>query len=159
MEVPREGKVTHQSSTLSLNSPHDTSVVPWSSCTFLAFCRASFFSSQDHLPLQALHYLLLHPLPVHQGPLCPRRSSLSLPWDFKTAGRDFPGGRVVENLPCNAGDAGSIPGWRTKIPHVLEQLSLVPQLWYPGILEPVGHNQRAQVPHLEILCTSTKDPA
>ena len=24
--------------------------------------------------------------------------------------RDFPGGRVVKNLPCSAGDTGSIPG-------------------------------------------------
>ena len=29
--------------------------------------------------------------------------------------RDFPGGPVVKNLPCNAGDAGLIPGWGTKI--------------------------------------------
>ena len=26
---------------------------------------------------------------------------------------DFPGGPVVKNLPSNAEDAGSIPGWRT----------------------------------------------
>ena len=38
--------------------------------------------------------------------------------------RDFPGGPVVENLPCNAGDTGSIPGWGAKIPYVWEQLSL-----------------------------------
>ena len=24
---------------------------------------------------------------------------------------DFPGASVVKNLPANAGDAGSIPGW------------------------------------------------
>ena len=30
---------------------------------------------------------------------------------------DFPGGPVVKNLPCKAGDMGSIPGWGTKIPH------------------------------------------
>ena len=29
---------------------------------------------------------------------------------------DFLGGSVVKNPPCNAGDAGSIPGWETKIP-------------------------------------------
>ena len=28
----------------------------------------------------------------------------------KTFG-DFPGGPVVKNLCCNAGDVGSIPGW------------------------------------------------
>ena len=30
---------------------------------------------------------------------------------------DFPGDPVLTNLPCNAGDSGSIPGWETKIPH------------------------------------------
>ena len=29
----------------------------------------------------------------------------------------FPGGPVVNNLPCNVGDTGSIPGWAVKIPH------------------------------------------
>ena len=37
---------------------------------------------------------------------------------------DFPGGPVVKNLPSNAGDAGSIPGWGTKIPHAEGHLSL-----------------------------------
>ena len=30
---------------------------------------------------------------------------------------DFSGGPVVKNLPCNAGDMGSIPGWGIKILH------------------------------------------
>ena len=30
---------------------------------------------------------------------------------------------VVKNPPCNAGHAGTIPGWRTEIPHATEQLS------------------------------------
>ena len=38
--------------------------------------------------------------------------------------RDFPGGPVVKNLPCNAGDTGWIPGRGTKIPHASGQLSL-----------------------------------
>ena len=38
--------------------------------------------------------------------------------------KDFPGGPVVKNLPCNAEDAGLIPGLGTKIPHAAEQLSL-----------------------------------
>ena len=38
--------------------------------------------------------------------------------------RDFPGGPVVKNLPCNAGDASLIPGLGTKIPHAAGQLSL-----------------------------------
>ena len=37
---------------------------------------------------------------------------------------DFPGGPMVKNLPCNAGNASSIPGRGTKISHVVKQLSL-----------------------------------
>ena len=37
---------------------------------------------------------------------------------------DFPGGPMVENLPSNAGDAGSIPGRGTKVPHAAGQISL-----------------------------------
>ena len=37
---------------------------------------------------------------------------------------DFAGGPVVKNLPCSAGDVGSIPGWGTKMPHAAEKLSL-----------------------------------
>ena len=37
---------------------------------------------------------------------------------------DLLGGPVVRTLPSNAGDAGSIPGWGTKIPPVSGQLSL-----------------------------------
>ena len=37
--------------------------------------------------------------------------------------QDFPGGPVVKNLPCNAGDMGLIPGWGTKTPHTEEELS------------------------------------
>ena len=36
---------------------------------------------------------------------------------------DFPGGPMVKNLPCNAGDVSSIPGQGTKIPQAAEQLS------------------------------------
>ena len=35
----------------------------------------------------------------------------------------FPGDPVVKNLPCNAGDVGSIPDRGTKISHATEQLS------------------------------------
>ena len=30
---------------------------------------------------------------------------------------------MVNNLPSSAGDAGSIPGWGTEIPHAVGQLS------------------------------------
>ena len=42
--------------------------------------------------------------------------------------RDFPGGPVVRNLPCNAKDMGSVPGRATKTPHAMEQLSPCAQL-------------------------------
>ena len=37
--------------------------------------------------------------------------------------RDLPSDPVFENLPCNAGDTGSLPGGATKIPHATGQLS------------------------------------
>ena len=37
--------------------------------------------------------------------------------------RDLADGPVVKNLPSNLGDAGSIPGQGTKIPHAAGQLS------------------------------------
>ena len=37
---------------------------------------------------------------------------------IKNNTRDFPGGPVFGNLPCNAGDMGSISGQETRIPHV-----------------------------------------
>ena len=46
---------------------------------------------------------------------------------IENKGWDFPGGPVVTNLPCNAGDVGSIPGQGTKIPHAAgERRSHVP---------------------------------
>ena len=36
---------------------------------------------------------------------------------------NFTGGPVVKNPPFKAESVGFIPGWRTKIPHVVEQLS------------------------------------
>ena len=52
---------------------------------------------------------------------------------------DFPGGPVVKNPPCKAGDMGSIPGWGTKIAHATGQLSLC-----VATIEP---------------CATTRDPA
>ena len=48
-----------------------------------------------------------------------KKLKIELPYDP----RDFPGGPVVKNLPSNAGDAGSIPGQGTKIPHAAGQQS------------------------------------
>ena len=41
----------------------------------------------------------------------------------KNKQRDFPCSPRVKNLPCSAGDVGSIPGQGTKILHAAEQLS------------------------------------
>ena len=62
---------------------------------------------------------------------------MELSSDYPKTG-DFPGGPVVKNLPCNAGDKGSIPGWGTKIPHSEEATA-----------------HRLQ---LESLCAAMKDP-
>ena len=55
--------------------------------------------------------------------------------------RDFSGGPVVKNPPSNAGDAGSIPGWGTKILHATGQLSPC-----PTTIELVLLNQRSRKP-------------
>ena len=57
--------------------------------------------------------------------------------------RGFPGGAVVENLPANAGDAGSSPACG-KIPHAAEQLSPWATTTEPARLEPVLHNGRGR---------------
>ena len=38
---------------------------------------------------------------------------------------DFPGGPVVKHPPASKGDTGSIPGARSKIPHIAEQPELM----------------------------------
>ena len=79
---------------------------------------------------------------------------------------DFPGGPVVKNPPSNAGNARSIPGWGTKIPHAAGQLSpsvstreaACLELQGPRALEPKHRNQRekTRTPQLERSpCTTT----
>ena len=55
---------------------------------------------------------------------CTRELSLDdkVIYIFFKSPRDFPRGPVVKNPPCNAGDAGSIPGQGTHIPYAMEQL-------------------------------------
>ena len=62
---------------------------------------------------------------------------------FKKWLRGFPGGAVVENLPANAGDTGSSPGWGTKIPYTVGQLG--PST---ATTEPVRCNKRSHMPQL-----------
>ena len=42
---------------------------------------------------------------------------------FKGQMRDFPGGPMVKNPPCNAGESGLMLGQGTKIPQDEQQLS------------------------------------
>ena len=66
-----------------------------------------------------------------------------LSWDIVTKDRavgalDCRGSPVAKNLPCNAGDAGSIPDWGTKIPLAAGQLSL-----RATAEDPAGHSEDA----------------
>ena len=66
-------------------------------------------------------------------------------WDTMLSRRmkdwDVPGSPGVKNLPCNAGEMGSITDWGTKTPHTAGQ-------------EPVQHNYRARVsPLLKPVCS------
>ena len=54
----------------------------------------------------------------------PNFNALELFIQAKLLVRDFSGGPVIKNPPYNAGEAGSIPGRGTKIPHAAGQLSL-----------------------------------
>ena len=45
--------------------------------------------------------------------------------------KDFLAGSVLKNLCCNVGDTGSSPGWGTKIPHAVEQISPCARLLSP----------------------------
>ena len=54
--------------------------------------------------------------------------------------RDLPRGPVVKNPTCNAGDAGSIPGQGTQIPHAIELLSL-----HTTARQSMCHNKRCHM--------------
>ena len=56
--------------------------------------------------------------------------------------RDFSDGPVVKNLPCRAGDMGSVLGQGTKIPHASAAKPLCSQLLSPHALEPMRPNGR-----------------
>ena len=66
---------------------------------------------------------------------------------------DLPGGPVVKNPPCNAGDPGLIPGQGTKIPHAVGQLS--PRT---TTTELTHHNYWARTPQLEPACCKLQSP-
>ena len=59
---------------------------------------------------------------------------------------DFPGGPAVKNLPCSAGDVGSMSDLGTKIPRATGQLSPDAATSEPALSEVCA-------PVLESLCT------
>ena len=81
-------------------------------------------STCDPLSLGMVHFSLL----FYSHKTAQWASKLKEHLALQRSSKDFPGGPVVKNLPTNAGDAGSIPGQRIKIPHATRQLS------------PHGHN-------------------
>ena len=59
---------------------------------------------------------------------------------------DFPGGPVVENPSCNAGNMGSIPGLGTKVPRTRRSTERVPcnsRSLCTTTREPVPHNEQS----------------
>ena len=80
-----------------------------------------------------------------------REAQLLVKYKSKLQWRDFPGGPVVKNLPCYAGDTSSIPGRRTKTPHAPEKLSLC-----AATRKPVSHNYWAHTLHQTIPHDTTK---
>ena len=71
--------------------------------------------------------------------------------------KDFPGGPVVKNPPCNAGDAGSIPGQETKVPHAVDQLSTLHcDYWAHPLWVHVPHTTREYVLQRKIPPDTTK---
>ena len=88
--------------------------------------------------LQETHFSLKH---THRWRVKGRKNISSKWWSKKCRSGDLPGGPVVKNPPSNAGDAGSIPGRGTKIPHATGQLSL-----RASTREPSRCNERSRMP-------------
>ena len=76
---------------------------------------------------------------------------------------NFPGGPVVKNLSCNAGNLGRIPAGGTKIPHAVEQRSLCTATTEPecfGVPVPQPESSRVLAPQpefCELQCKITRD--
>ena len=61
---------------------------------------------------------------------------------------------MVKNSPCNAGDAGLIPGQGTKMPHAREQLTPC-----TATKEPEHHSLKSPRAATKIPCAATKTDA
>ena len=77
---------------------------------------------------------------------------------------DLPGGKVVENLPCEVEDVCSIPDQGTKIPHATGQLSpcatstepVQSGAWPPRPRKLVCHQEKLPRYVTNIQCTATE---
>ena len=63
--------------------------------------------------------------------------------------KSFPGGSVVKNMPANAGDAGSIPGWEDYLEKEMATHSSIlaweiPRTEEPGRLQLMGSQRAGQ---------------
>ena len=85
---------------------------------------------------------------IRKEPKCPQTDE----WIKKMWCWDFPGGPVVENMPSDSGDPGSIPGQVTKIPHAAGQLSPCDTTTEPT-------HSTARAPQLKKTTRCNKDPA
>ena len=71
---------------------------------------------------------------------------------YKKLRGDLSGDPVVKNPPHNAGDAGSIPGLGTKIPHSVELLLSPSTVTAAGRGTPSRAQNWALVQHSEMTC-------
>ena len=77
------------------------------------------------LPLVPPNSCLSHTEYIHVIPIAPTHSSINCKVQslINISSWGFPGGPAVKNLPSNAVYVGSVPGWGTKVPHAVEQVS------------------------------------
>ena len=105
----------------------------WIPCAFTAtdhsFWNIPLPSHQLHTHLLVLQSSAL--VTSSKKPLLDSSKKKAIPWDFLHS-------PVVKNLPCRAGDAVSVPGWGTKIPHAMEELSP-----WAKTRESVAHSERS----------------
>ena len=101
------------------------------------FRNSFFLISQTYLSLTYGFMSSLNLSPVQDIEELVKKKSLSVTkklWEL-------PGGPVVGNPPSNAGDVGLIPGWGTKIPHALGQLSPQATVKSPRTTTRTQHSQ------------------
>ena len=95
-----------------------TSLVMKIGILLFTLCNPENQEDKDIFPLHSS----LNPW-VDQNSFPPPRIGAEWGWGGEERKENFPGGPVDKSPPSNAGDTGLIPGWGTKIPHAMGQLS------------------------------------